>query len=211
MSYEPLPGTDPARAIAYLRSLPEGSEISTAELAEAIDCDHRSLASHLALSKKHGLVIARVPKGVLYTMWSAGKGVPLADLSTVGDNDPIGTGRAFNAPPIVASSVFDIARGASEPEIPPGRGAQQVLKAEAAKPDATGRVVPPITASPGVGPMGAGQAADAAPTGAVRFALWSDGALEIRRTGVDHFVISREDTERLFAYLDVLRTKEVPA
>lgn len=46
------------------------------------------------------------------------------------------------------------------------RGTQQVLKAEAATPDATDRVTPAI-ASPGVGPMGAGQPADAGPAGNV--------------------------------------------
>ena len=44
-----------------------------------------------------------------------------------------------------------------------GPGSQQVLKAEAARPDATDRETPD-TASPGVGPMGAGQPADAGPT-----------------------------------------------
>lgn len=46
------------------------------------------------------------------------------------------------------------------------RDTQQVLKAEAATPDATDRATPAI-ASPGVGPMGAGQPADAGPAGNV--------------------------------------------
>lgn len=46
------------------------------------------------------------------------------------------------------------------------REAQQVLKAEAATPDATDRVTP-VIASPSVGSMGAGQPADAGPAGNV--------------------------------------------
>lgn len=45
---------------------------------------------------------------------------------------------------------------------------QQVLKAEAARPDATAREIP-AHASPRVGAMGAGQAADAAPAGRCPF------------------------------------------
>lgn len=47
-------------------------------------------------------------------------------------------------------------------ELPEGQGSQQVLKAEPATADATDRDVP-AEASPRVGAMGAGQAADAAP------------------------------------------------
>lgn len=46
--------------------------------------------------------------------------------------------------------------------IPPARALQHVLKAEAARPEATDRS-PPAMRSPGVGPMGAGYPADAGP------------------------------------------------
>jgi hypothetical protein len=55
---------------------------------------------------------------------------------------------------------------AARTQITSERGLQQVLKAEAATPDATDRSTP-ATASPGVGPMGAGQPADAGPAGNV--------------------------------------------
>ena len=53
-------------------------------------------------------------------------------------------------------------RRQAAPEIPEGPDSQQVLKAEAATPDATDREIP-ADASPRVGAMGVGQAADAAP------------------------------------------------
>jgi hypothetical protein len=49
-------------------------------------------------------------------------------------------------------------------ELPEGRSPQHVLKAEGASPDATDRGIC-ANASPGGGPMGAGQAAAAAPAG----------------------------------------------
>lgn len=55
---------------------------------------------------------------------------------------------------------------AARTQITSERGLQQVLKAEAATPEATDRSTP-ATASPGVGPMGAGQPADAGPAGNV--------------------------------------------
>lgn len=58
------------------------------------------------------------------------------------------------------------AEQAARTEITPERGLQQVLKAEAATPDATDRSAPAI-ASPSVGSMGAGQPADAGPAGNV--------------------------------------------
>ena len=64
-------------------------------------------------------------------------------------------GRGSNAAP---------ALGAAPAFHTPEPGPQQVLKAEAARPDATDRGAPDI-ASPGGGPTGAGQPAAAGPTG----------------------------------------------
>jgi putative phage-type endonuclease len=58
------------------------------------------------------------------------------------------------------------AEQAAQTQITSERGLQQVLKAEAATPDATDRSTP-ATASPSVGSMGAGQPADAGPAGNV--------------------------------------------
>lgn len=59
-------------------------------------------------------------------------------------------------------------RGRSVEDEPDTRApdSQQVLKADAARRDATDRETP-ANSSPGVGPMGAGQPADAGPTGGV--------------------------------------------
>lgn len=87
---------------------------------------------------------------------------------------------------------------------------------EAAMPDATDRGAPDI-ASPRVGAMGAGQAADAAPAvvhgfvqpestaGKLRIALWNDGALQIYRQGGGlNVLLNPDETRALVAYLERL-------
>jgi hypothetical protein len=70
-----------------------------------------------------------------------------------------------NSVPIGKVSEYIAALETLQPEsITPAQDSQQVLKAEAPAPDATDRDAPAST-SPSVGSMGAGQAADAAPSG----------------------------------------------
>ena len=70
---------------------------------------------------------------------------------------------AADAPSGDKGAAADADRAAAPALDTSAPGSQQVLKAEAARPDATDRETPD-TASPGVGPMGAGQPADAGPT-----------------------------------------------
>lgn len=70
---------------------------------------------------------------------------------------------AADAPSGEQGAAADADRAAAPAPNTSAPGSQQVLKAEAARPDATARETPD-TASPGVGPMGAGQPADAGPT-----------------------------------------------
>lgn len=91
------------------------------------------------------------------------------------------------------------------PAFTPEPGPQQVLKAEAARPDATDRGAPDI-ASPGGGPTGVGQPAAAGPAGeGCRFALWSNGTLQIERSTVggaaDFILLSRDEVRQLVEYL----------
>lgn len=86
------------------------------------------------------------------------------------------------------------------------RGPQLVLKAEAARPDATDRGTP-VNASPVGGPMGAGQPAAAGPDGhtagaGLRIALWSDGALHIVGAGCGSILLTPDETRQVVSYLD---------
>lgn len=78
MSYEPLPGTIPSRALHWLRMQPVGTEVSTAVLADAVGADPTSLSPSLVPALNHGLVKRRKradhPRNF---WWSLGDGIPL--------------------------------------------------------------------------------------------------------------------------------------
>lgn len=100
-------------------------------------------------------------------------------------------GRTWYGLPGQAPEAADLAAQTFE-----GQDSQQVLKAEPATADATDRDAPAMT-SPVGGPMGAGQAAAAAPAGGIRVALWSDKRLQIGET-----CYSVEETRAIVGYLD---------
>lgn len=59
MSYTPTPGSVPARAIAYLQALPEGTEVPSGILAEHLGQQHTAFAACLEVAVKHGLITSR--------------------------------------------------------------------------------------------------------------------------------------------------------
>lgn len=60
MSYEPRPGTVAFRALAYLETLPQGAEVMTSALAEALHLDdYKTLAPCLEAAVKSGAVFQR--------------------------------------------------------------------------------------------------------------------------------------------------------
>jgi hypothetical protein len=63
LSYTPLPGSVPARAVAHLNTLPEGTELCTAELAEAIGHAPSSVNACLDLARRHGVLMVRLGQG----------------------------------------------------------------------------------------------------------------------------------------------------
>lgn len=79
MTYTPLPGSVPARAVAHFKTLPDGAELCSAELAEAIGQEPALLAPCLQHARKMGvLVVARKletggPRGALF--WRLGTAV----------------------------------------------------------------------------------------------------------------------------------------
>lgn len=74
MTYIPQAGTFPARVIDYLRSLPAGSERSSAELAEELDQDRNVVANLLQYPRGQGVLKARKVGRLVY--WSLGDGIP---------------------------------------------------------------------------------------------------------------------------------------
>jgi hypothetical protein len=95
---------------------------------------------------------------------------------------------------------------AGSDSITPRRDSQHVLKAKAARPDATDREIH-ATSSPVGGPMGAGQPAAAGPTDEspsdeFRIALWSDGVLDIRRPGGHLTRFTKAEARAIVSYLE---------
>lgn len=68
MSYKPQPGTFPARAIAHLKTLPAGTELSSAELSEALDVEVSTVSPGLMYALRNGGVVSRKEGGLLF--WS---------------------------------------------------------------------------------------------------------------------------------------------
>ena len=203
-TYKPRAGSSAEAAIHHLAA--HGPMLAT-ELADAIELD--------IPGSIHGGLKAAVNAGAVETWsvdgrtWYGLPGAPRVRTESAGaEVQTLLTSWGKTARDV---TMADVAEQTFE-----GRDSQHVLKAEAARPDATDRENAP--ASPVGGPMGAGQAAAAAPAGRQRiptqsaqtlFALWSDGRLQIEREGSDSLVLSTDDTRALVAYLE--RMAEVSA
>ncbi len=59
MNYSPGPGTVAFRVLAHLQTLPHGTEVLTAALADAIRTDHKNIAPCMEQSLAAGLVFRR--------------------------------------------------------------------------------------------------------------------------------------------------------
>lgn len=160
-AYEPRPGTVPFRAIAHLQTLPRGAEVATASLAMESGAKAGYFTAIMEHARDAGAVFARQkgghPKSPYF--WSL---VDHAKTDAAAPKPSKLTAAALE--PIVAEMPRTGRARLAPTNLPEGRDSQQVLKAEGASPDATDREIPAM-ASPGVGPMGAGQPADAGPDG----------------------------------------------
>lgn len=209
--YSPAPGTTAYRVIAHMETLPAGAEVMTSALAEAIGVPANNLTPCLEAAVNAGKLFrrqrdnhVRSPYWWSLTDRAGGQPPPKRQTVYVPDQDQRGVAQ------LAARRAHNPEVGGSNPPpastLPPEPGPQQVLKAEAARPDATDRGAPDI-ASPGGGPTGAGQPAAAGPAGeGCRFALWSNGTLQIERSTVggaaDFILLSRDEVRQLVAYLE---------
>lgn len=74
--YTPVIGTIPHRTIEWLKTLPQGAERSTAEIAEYLEHDANGLGTILKHAVKHGHLKSRKQPGIRTLYWSLGNGVP---------------------------------------------------------------------------------------------------------------------------------------
>lgn len=222
--YTPRPGTVPFRAIAHLETLDHGAEQTTAQIAEAIGVPSNNLMPSLMAALDGGVLFRRQkdhshPKSPFF--WSlvdhteptgaaaASRRPPRAAKETA----PQGTATQALAEP--TNGVGDDAGRVVWAAAPRGLSTESTKgdKREGMAPEAcesaTGRgknvapalATPPVHGSPGVGPMGIGQPADAGPAGGMRVALWSDNELVIERPGQPRVVFDKVETRKLLDYL----------
>lgn len=210
--YAPIPGTIPDKAIAHLRTLPEGTELTTAVFCEAIGFDPTmNLASYLRAAVDAGALKTQKKNGERWLWWSLGGGVAPAkvDDEDEGDEDkPLRVVPKPSGPGV--SSVFDIGRGVDMDAV--HHRHDNVVEMERTSPVASapaalgwkhangGPVAGPLlTAEPDVREQVHRTTVDApaamptstvpktnnAPAPGIRVALWDDGVLQVLRNGTE--------------------------
>ena len=197
INYAPQSGSTPGRVVEHLRSLPPGTELTTAVLADALDLDAPCVPSCLDYAVKHGFVIRDKREGRIY--WRLGDGVPLAPAE---DDDPIvqrvvPAGAATTSPalarkparqrrPLVDVPAWPGVMCTPGSNLPPPDPDEQGSVAKTAHVELT-----PVV-SPGKPPKG------------MRVALWSDGQLQIQRSLGDVILFTVDETRHLVRYLERL-------
>jgi len=95
ITYKTQPGTIPHRAVAYLRTLPPGTQKSTAELAHAIDADPETIVFTMRPARDAGMVNAEyVPGDKRRLYWSLGNGLQQPTPAEQPDKQPAPTREA---------------------------------------------------------------------------------------------------------------------
>jgi hypothetical protein len=81
MPYEALPGTIPHRAVEHLKTLDEGSELSTVDFAAALEVEPHAFVQCMGAPRKHRVVnVRRSDSRGRALLWSLGTGQPVATL-----------------------------------------------------------------------------------------------------------------------------------
>jgi hypothetical protein len=191
------PGTVPYRAIAYLQTLPIGTEVKGAMLAEAIGTTPASMNTCMEAARNAGLVFGRkrdahrtspvwwslvdhtkqqTPQKGAYLDASKGQ-----SHGAEGSENP--NGRGSNAAPVLGAAPAFLER----------RGPVSVVLVDGCR-------APESHAGACIARGQQGQTS--LPASPMRIALWSDGTLQIERAGAAALVLSRPETLALVQYLD---------
>ena len=189
MAYAPQPGTAAYRIVSWLEAQGRTKEFNSSQIAYALHLDTKGLPAQLAPALQAGLVFRRQkdsssPRAPFwYSLTNHGvrqrefTPKPVGWMQRPGSSDVSAGPRASDG---AASNGKAVTPGPSQPEAAPdtpqgdqagSEPAREVMEPEACE-SAAGRgtngapalATLPQHASPGVGPMGAGQPADAGPT-----------------------------------------------
>ena len=173
-TYTPAAGTVSARVVAWLHARPSG-EYNASQIAEALNVDPKAIAPSLEMALRERLVFHRQRDR---TSPRAPWWYSATDHGAVHRREFRPAPKEWMQPLVDAhaDSAVDESAETHEPDTPQGdqagsEPAREVMEPEACE-SAAGRgtngapalATLPLHASPGVGPMGAGQPADAGPT-----------------------------------------------
>ncbi len=204
--YTPQPGTFAARAIAYLRQQPAGTQRSAAELAEALGQQYASIVPLLLPALKAGLLQQHRTPGERAVRYSLGSGTPPPPKPAIdGEADTDEPLRTHARPPVVANhalaSPWALASHAGAATTEP---APQPATAATQKPSTGLHLTPKARRATAAAAAAQPQAPSPADEQPLRCALWSDGRLTLQR-GPTQLDLDAEHTRQLLAYLDRLR------
>jgi hypothetical protein len=229
-AYVPQPGTIPARVIAYFDSLPPGTEVAGAVLADLLDVETNVIGPCLAHPVKHGAMMRECRDGRVY--WRRGDDV--LPLQTEHDDDDvfvhrIGPARGKASPGELADRAARTRRregsGSRLPKSMPAAIMFEPVVAEVVPSEAP--TSPPCVATAHPAPVGCDSGAPGASSEAepcclerggelgrkpaagasLRVALWSDGQLAIERGG-ERIDFTVEEVRAIVAYLDRMAAAE---
>ena len=173
--FKPRAEETKAQTLAAMRALHEATKAREDEAArleqqrienERVAAENARIAADLKRQQDE-LAAAQAESARLEALAEANRAAAAKARTQEGDNRDASAGQSHvaegSSSPTGRGENVTTAAGASPVSIPEAQAPQQVLKAEPATADATDRVEPANT-SPRVGAMGAGQAADAAPS-----------------------------------------------
>jgi hypothetical protein len=178
-SYTTQPGTVPHRVIEHLKAQPPGTELSTAELAEAVGQPAGSMNGFLSSPRNHGALHAEKKHGLLF--WSLGDGAPLAPPADREPDEPL---RPVPKTPKKTASLFDVRQPR---DIKPSKAAAPVIE--------PGIPIPIVRIVPAVPQPAPTPAADRA-----KFGAYSDGTFCIQR-GTDTIWLSASEAKELAEFV----------
>jgi hypothetical protein len=200
-TYTPRPGSIAERAYAYLRRH-AGEWVANSRMVETLQCDSSAIIQSLRAAQERTLVERRNEGHFVFWRMPKAVGAEPAPEPEPETDDGRPTQRTIPAPsrdPALTGGLFRVRSAFDMVPRPPDDD-------EESKPPAIVAPAPlvptPPTAMPAPAP---------APTLlSTRFAIWSDGHLEIERAGETVVILLPEETRCLAFYLERLGV-EVPA
>lgn len=228
--YVPTPGSVPARVVAFIARLKDGAAIQTNVLVDELGINAASLLTSVDAAIRENLVTREQVDGRYW--WRRGRALEFQEPAL--DYGPIPTKRVraeSAAPPAPASEIeipvftpkpapAPVPRPAAAPPEPKGPWALKPLgwlappaAAPAPEPDAddppSGAKAATAPVAPEVGEEPRREtAASPQEVAPMRFALWSDGSLQVEANRQLYATFSPDETRALIRYLERVLTRE---